>query len=394
MAEVLLICGGNQPLAQHFIRYCQQNDTHICPISEIRTVDKLPFQQFLTQKISKKKFRNIDEEIFAAVQLVGSKIWKEYKFLGYECKIPVKHYQYDLCDECDELDQVFAGCTTVIYCARKNYEYLYTGTDQAEAYQRDNVQASFMTTKRLIKHGIKNLIFVGDAYGNLENCDNYGPSEQMHIQMPKTFILGAYGESIARAEQNVMKIVDEGKVNGISLRPVMLYGEGEKNLIGSMLKHCKSCGGCPNIRGDDRGNHQYIYAGNLAAIVYRCIECLRDDAKRYSGECIYCVDDTACTPFKNFIKSFMEVYQVPLKDETSYFTAFLSSVYKELLYKFGVGKSVAQLTFTAQRFLYGWTVGFSNRKLRLLLDFQPPIQQNEAIEKTLLWYRNNPNFLE
>lgn len=52
----------------------------------------------------------------------------------------------------------------------------------------------------------------------------------------------------------------------------------------------------------------------------------------------------------------MEVYQVPLKDETSYFTAFLSSVYKELLYKFGVGKSVAQLTFTAQRFLYGKTV--------------------------------------
>lgn len=57
----------------------------------------------------------------------------------------------------------------------------------------------------MIDQRIRNIVYVSDAYAHLPRCDNYGHSEQVHINIPENFMLGSYGESKVRAESYVMK---------------------------------------------------------------------------------------------------------------------------------------------------------------------------------------------
>lgn len=60
------------------------------------------------------------------------------------------------------------------------------------------------------ENNIKILVYVGDAYGNLPNCDNYGLSEAMHLGVPPSFVLGAYGESRTKGELLARKAAENG----------------------------------------------------------------------------------------------------------------------------------------------------------------------------------------
>lgn len=61
----------------------------------------------------------------------------------YPEKIPVKNYQCDLCKESDELNDAFNGCTVVVFCAGKPFEYLQAEKDLTEQYQCDNFSSLF-----------------------------------------------------------------------------------------------------------------------------------------------------------------------------------------------------------------------------------------------------------
>ncbi|VDK66733.1 unnamed protein product [Anisakis simplex] len=246
----------------------------------------------------------------------------------------------------------------------------------------------------MTKNHIQRLVYVGDAFAVLPPGDNYGLSEYMHQTLPARFMLGCYGESKARAEFVVRRAAEKGEVSAIILRPTFIFGEGEPHLVSMAKKVCMAQGGIPNINGDDRGNHQFvihikIYAGNMAAIMERCLRCLIDEPEKYNNEVIFCVDRTTCTPFKDFILPYMKAAGFKHCEAQSYLRSFISAAYTSLLSKFDPGTCRDHLTLNAHRFLNGWTVGFSNRKLRLLLDFVPPFDQQEAMKQSLAWYERN-----
>lgn len=62
----------------------------------------------------------------------------------------------------------------------------------------------------VVRQNIKRLIYISDAYANLPVGDNYGLSEQIHMDIPNSFILGVYGESKTRAEIYARKAAEKG----------------------------------------------------------------------------------------------------------------------------------------------------------------------------------------
>lgn len=60
------------------------------------------------------------------------------------------------------------------------------------------------------RQNIQRLIYVSDAYANLPVGDNYGLSEQVHLGIPDSFMLGLYGQSKTRAEILVRKAASKG----------------------------------------------------------------------------------------------------------------------------------------------------------------------------------------
>uniref|UniRef100_A0A0M3HTY5 3Beta_HSD domain-containing protein n=1 Tax=Ascaris lumbricoides TaxID=6252 RepID=A0A0M3HTY5_ASCLU len=350
--EVVAITGSSGFLAQHLIAYLQNNATDM--IKEIRAIDRKPFK----------------------------------KFLDYPLKIPIRHYEFDICNKL-ELEYALSSCTTIFHCAAKPFEFVYSEENPIDQYWHDNVNATETLVDTMQSFHIPRLIFLGDAYSMLASGDNYGLSEYMHESMPNNFMLGIYGESKARAEFVIRKATQTGSINAMILRPTFIFGEGETHLVSMAEKVCSKNGGIPVIDGDDRGNHQFIYAGNMAAIMEKSMRCLKRDAAYYNGEIIFCTDQTICTPFKNFIKPYMEAIGFEACNSVSYLRSWLSAVYNSALAKIGSKQCFGHLTLNAHRFLNGWTVGFSNRKLRLLLDFVPPFEQDEAMKQSIEWFKTN-----
>ncbi|KAM3717979.1 3 beta-hydroxysteroid dehydrogenase/Delta 5--_4-isomerase [Dirofilaria immitis] len=352
--EIVAITGGSGFLAQHFISYLQRTSHREDAVVEIRTIDKNSFS----------------------------------KFLDYPSCIPLKHYKFDICDE-DSLKVALTSVTTIFHCAGKSLEYLHDGINHTDKYWHDNTNATEVLLKVMREQKIPRLIHVSDAYAYLPVGDNYGLSEQMHLNFPSSFMLGLYGQSKVRAEMYVRRAADKGQINALILRPTFIYGEGEKHLIGSALKLCSIYGGIPYVQDNNRGNHQFLYAGNMAAIMKRGMICLKKNPEQFNSEVVICMDCTPCTRFIDFMEPFLEANGLERICTVSYIQSHLVAVFYEILNKFAPEKSFGHLTLLANKFVNCWTVGFSNRKLRLLLDFIPPYERSQAVDQSLCWYRKN-----
>ncbi|VBB32919.1 unnamed protein product, partial [Acanthocheilonema viteae] len=349
--EIVAITGGSGFLAQHLISCLQRTKGAIV---EIRTIDRNPFS----------------------------------RFLDYPACIPLIHHQFDICDE-NELKKALNSVTTVFHCAGKSLEYLHDGINHTDQYWYDNTNATEILLKVMHEEKIPRLIHVSDAYASLPEGDNYGLSEQMHLGFPNSFMLGIYGQSKIRAEMCVRKAAAKGQINALILRPTFIYGEGEKHLLGSALKLCSAYGGIPYLQDESRGHHQFLYAGNMAAIMKRGMVCLKESPERYNGEVVICMDCTPCIRFVDFMEPFLEANGMKRISTLSYLQTHLTAIFYEILNRIAPQKSFGHLTLMANKFINCWTVGFSNRKLRLLLDFVPPYEQSQAVDQSLCWHRKN-----
>ncbi|EFO21674.1 hypothetical protein LOAG_06809 [Loa loa] len=307
---------------------------------------------------------------------------------NYPSYIPLKHYQLDICDE-NALKKAFNSVTIVFHCAGKSLEYLHDGINHIDQYWCDNTNATEILLKVMHEQKISYLVYVSDAYANLPIGDNFGLSEQVHLGFPKNFMLGIYGESKIRAEMCVRKAAAKGQINALILRPTFIYGEGEKHLLNSALKLCAIYGGIPYLQDQNRGHHQFLYAGNMAAIMLRGMVCLKEDPERYNGEVVICMDCTPCTRFIDFMEPFLEAKGLKRISTSNYLQTHFMGIFYEILNKFAPKNSYGHLTLLANKFINCWSIGFSNRKLRLLLDFVPPYEQSEAVEQSLRWHRKN-----
>ncbi|PIO74255.1 NAD dependent epimerase/dehydratase family protein [Teladorsagia circumcincta] len=246
--------------------------------------------------------------------------------------VTLRHFCIDINDE-GALEQALHGCHAVVHCSHAPLPWTYSDKEASKAIWKDNLSATEMLVDKMVQMGVKSLVHVGDAYSALPIEDNYGLGEMVFNTYPADYILGEYGESRTRGEMYARKATANGSsLKGVFLRPVHVHAEEASSSWRSLMKMAEN-GSLPYIDGERRGMHQFIYAGNLAAIVDRCLGFLATNPDRVNTEIIYCLDDT---------------YAIPIRQV-----------------------SEGTLSYPMFRFLFAKTIGFSDRKQRLLLDYIP-----------------------
>lgn len=116
----------------------------------------------------------------------------------------------------------------------------------------------------MFSSNVQYLIFLSDAYANLEVGDNFGLSEDNFPGIAKSFIMGQAGESRIRAELIGRNAVGKPLKNGKDfratfLRPVFVYGEGDVKFFESLIKVAKGNGNSiPIVDGPSNGMFQYV----------------------------------------------------------------------------------------------------------------------------------------
>uniref|UniRef100_A0A914QVD0 3-beta hydroxysteroid dehydrogenase/isomerase domain-containing protein n=1 Tax=Panagrolaimus davidi TaxID=227884 RepID=A0A914QVD0_9BILA len=239
----VVITGGSGFIAQHLIKRLQENFL-TNDIEEITTIDRKPFPK---------------------------------KYLRYPENIPIFHKQCELTN-LESVKSVLKNKNVVFHLGRKRFEMLFDPEKDgeiSEAYIRDNIEATETLIEAMIAENVQYLVYLGDAYANLELEENYGLSEDNYSGIPKTFLTGEYGETKIRGEIFARKSVGrklkngEQSLQGVFPRATFVYGEGDTKTMETFLNVCQRHQGCiPFFEGSSRGMFQYVSLDRLFKMLW------------------------------------------------------------------------------------------------------------------------------
>ncbi|GMT14383.1 hypothetical protein PFISCL1PPCAC_5680 [Pristionchus fissidentatus] len=250
-------------------------------------------------------------------------------------------------------------------------------THDMEAMRNEQIVSRIEHSLDAILHSkVRRLIYLGDAYSSLPVDDNYGISEQKHLGIPSSFLLGSYGEALCRAEltaRNRMK--EKSSISSIFLRPVMCA----ENPWFDRLAQKASKGEVPFIRGNRRSQHQFVALHNILQLIQQVITV--DRTTHFSLE--FCMIHFSQYLLPSYVMSVL-LSRCPsfALSETSFISAFATHLKAHLFHSYSLSApSSLLLPLPTFRLLFDKTVGFSNRKQRLLLNFVPTEEPIQTMKK-------------
>uniref|UniRef100_A0A5S6PZ59 3-beta hydroxysteroid dehydrogenase/isomerase domain-containing protein n=1 Tax=Trichuris muris TaxID=70415 RepID=A0A5S6PZ59_TRIMR len=358
---VVVITGGSGFLSQHLIREMQE--LWADEVDEIRVIDKKPFR----------------------------------KFLDYEERIPVREFIADVVEE-DELDEPLTGATIVFHTAARQFEFGMCANRQK--YLEDNFQGTKQLVFSMIKHRVSYLIYTSDAFAPLGYDDCAGLTEKsvMTTTGKRYWLLREYGETKYKSEnwlcsKGGSKFVDESSVRAIAIRPTLLYGEGENYFLPEVRRLCRKYGFMPQLDGG--GYLQTTYAGNAAYMHLLAANMLMLHPEECNGEVVNCNECTTPRNFYSFIKPFVEesgyhMQEVPLSFVPILALLYLLQLFLQFIWLISGSTAhfdlpnVSTLHYFCRRYLY-----VNSMKARLLLNYKPKYQPEDAVQRTLQWWKGN-----
>ncbi|KAI6196995.1 3-beta hydroxysteroid dehydrogenase/isomerase domain and NAD(P)-binding domain-containing protein [Aphelenchoides besseyi] len=287
----VVITGGSGFLAGHLIRELQETATDV--VTEIHTLDR----------------KSAPSNVF---DLKNS-------------QIPLQHHCCDL-NEREKVDEVLRKAEVVFHLARRQFQFINSNVDN-ERYTNDNLKAVESLIDSMLTSNVQNLVFVGDAYSNVPSHDNFGNSEEIHNDVPGSYMLGHYGETRTLGELFARQKVGQQLANGkpfqaTFLRPTMIYGEGETKV--------------PSV------------------------------LKKFAGPILECFGLRLDKP-----------------------TPLILSYGRTLWHEWFRNPNSPQFSLSAFRLLFLYAVGFSNRKQQLIFEFRPTVPAKELKKRTLNWIAEN-----
>jgi nucleoside-diphosphate-sugar epimerase len=131
-----------------------------------------------------------------------------------------------------------------------------------EFYDRINHRVSVALGEAAAAHGVDRFIFMS----SIRAMTGATSAEPLHIGLPP-HPTDAYGRSKLKAEQGLATIKG---LNVTSLRPVVIYGEGVKGNVATLLRVAKT--GLPLPIGGLTARRSYLALENLADVVIDAIE--------------------------------------------------------------------------------------------------------------------------
>ena len=183
----------------------------------------------------------------------------------------------DLC-ESESIESVMRGINTVYHCGG-----MVTDWGKRSVFHRVNIEGTRHVVQAAVSAGVERLVHLSSAavygYHGCIAVNETHPCDSRRIP---------YIESKIAAEQIVRQVVDNGQLDAVMLRPVMVYGPQCQNYVGEIVHHLRQ----GSMLLLDRGRHVagLAYVEN---VVEACL--LAGRARNGNGRVFNICDDLPVT---------------------------------------------------------------------------------------------------
>ena len=272
-----------------------------------------------------------------------------------------KHFDLETAD----WSAVLKDVDIIIHCAARVHVMNEKSNNPIEAFRKVNVNGTLRLANQAASLGVKRFIFLSSLKVNGENTEIGKPFTAEDRPNP----LDPYGVSKFEAENGLLKISRESKLEIVIIRPPLVYGPGVKANFLSMLRWLDKS--IPLPFGWTENKRSFVALDNLVDLISIC--CVHQAAKNQ----IFMVSDgkdLSTTELLRYIGN-------TLNKKTRLISIHpnIMSFVAKLLGKSGL----------SQRLLGSLQVDISKNKL--LLDWVPPIKVDEALNKTVDYFRKTSN---
>lgn len=198
-----------------------------------------------------------------------------------------------------------------------------------------------------------------------------------------------YARTKAVAEQAVLQADGDGFAT-CSLRPCGMFGEADPYHVENLLRVLEG-GGLPFRVGDGSASFQHVYVGNVAHAHILAARHLLARDSRLSGRAYFVTDDAPAANFFDFLEPIAAGLGHSLPPRSRYIP------YRVMLGLGGVMEGVAAFVRPVYRYVPTLTRSsvrfvchdhtFNGEALRRDAGYAPIYGEQEAVERTIAWFR-------
>ncbi len=282
----------------------------------------------------------------------------------------VKTYRGDLSD-LDAVSDALKGKDAVIHCASKvamwgRYEDFY--------------QTNVIGTENIIKgcqaNGIKALVYTSTPSVVFGQSSLKAVNEETPYP---TNSVSPYGKTKAIAEEKVLK-ANGMALKTVALRPHLVFGPGDKNLIPRLLEKAKN-GKLKRI-GDGQNLVDVLYVENGAKAHILALHQLTKDSSKIAGEAFFLGQGPV--NLWDFINSILKSFKAPtVQKSVSFKSAYLiGSLIERFCKLFGIYQVDPPMTrFVALQLSHDHY--FDHTKAKNILGWEPEVSIEEGLSNLI-----------
>jgi len=159
-----------------------------------------------------------------------------------------------------------AGVDVVVHCAARVHIMADKSADPLQAFRDVNVDATLHLARQAAAAGVRRFVFISSIKVNGEESQvgrPYTPDDE-----PKP--IDAYGLSKWEAEKGLLQLAEEGEMDIVIIRPVLIYGPGVKANVQNMMRFLRR--GIPLPLGAIHNKRSFVALDNVTDLIVTCLD--------------------------------------------------------------------------------------------------------------------------
>lgn len=258
--------------------------------------------------------------------------------------------------------KALTGISTVVHLAARVHIMKDAATDPLSEFRNINVAGTEHLADMAAKVGVKRFVFLSTIKVNGEQT-----TDRPFTEIDSPYPVDPYAISKWEAEQALLKISKETKLEVVVLRPPLVYGPGVKANFFRLLQLVDRGIPLPFLNIDNR--RSLIYIGNLVDAIIAC--CINPNAK---GETFLVSDgEDVSTP------ELIRMIALAMDKNPKLFP-FPQAFLRVLGTLTGKKEEIDRL--------FG-SLCIDNSKIRKVLNWEPPFSMRDGIQETVKWHKNS-----
>ncbi len=162
--------------------------------------------------------------------------------------------------------QALQGVTSLVHCAARVHVMKETQADALAAFRSVNVAGTQRLAEQAAGAGVQRFVFVSSVKVHGESTQPGAPFRATDTPTP----LDAYGQSKWEAEQALWAVCRATGMQGVVVRPPLVYGPGVRANMARLMKLVAS--GLPLPLGGIRNRRSLVALDNLSDLLVSCID--------------------------------------------------------------------------------------------------------------------------